>query len=226
MSSVSAKFDKDGYALVPCVLSHDELAALTHRADAISSDGAGTRRLLGESWCAEAAQALRDNPHLSGILHAGAVAVQCTYFDKSAEHNWLVTLHQDLSIPVKARISDPACVGWSKKEDSLFVQPPVEVLEQMVAVRVHLDDNTPNNGPLRVVPGSHSHGRLSAEQAQEKRLRLGEHECLAPAGSALALRPLILHASSKAKTPTSRRVFHFLFGPPALPYGLGWKHAV
>jgi hypothetical protein len=40
------------------------------------------------------------------------------------------------------------------------------------------------------------------------------------------MRPLILHASSKATGAGERRVLHFLFGPPTLPHGLKWRLAV
>ena len=66
---------------------------------------------------------------------ADAVAVQCTYFEKSADRNWLVPIHQDLAIPVARRVEHPALRGWSHKEGSLFVQPPADVLAQLVAVR-------------------------------------------------------------------------------------------
>jgi ectoine hydroxylase-related dioxygenase (phytanoyl-CoA dioxygenase family) len=226
MERLGARFKEDGYAVLPDVLSDGELGELSRRAVSIDADGVGTRRLLEQPWCVAAARALRSKSCMTGILQADAVAVQCTYFDKSANHNWLVALHQDLSIPVSTRVSDPSCTRWSEKEGTLFVQPPVDVLEQLVAIRVHLDDNTPSNGPLRVVPGSHRSGRVSPEQAQLHRLRLGERECLSAAGSVVAMRPLILHASSKASEPAKRRVFHFVFGPLALPGGLGWKHAV
>ena len=83
------------------------------------------------------------------LLPQEAVAVQCTLFDKSTDKNWLVALHQDLSIPVRERILNPECAGWSVKEGVVYVQPPVAVLESLLAVRVHLDDCGPESGPLR-----------------------------------------------------------------------------
>jgi hypothetical protein len=41
----------------------------------------------------------------------------------------------------------------------------------------------------------------------------------------LVMRPLVLHASSKATGTSKRRVLHILFGPPELPYGLEWAYA-
>src|SRR5205814_9752726 len=143
---------------------------------------------------------------------ATAVAVQCTLFDKSPARNWLVALHQDLSIPVRERITHPDCTGWSEKEGVLFVQPPLSVLESLVAVRVHLDECGPGTGPLRVVPGSHRHGRLSKSEARHQQQTTGEFECFLKRGDALLIRQLLLLASSKARVPSRRRVLHFRFG--------------
>ena len=106
---------------------------------------------------------------LSNLMPHDACAVQCTYFTKSSAHNWLVTLHQDLSIPVADRIDSEHCTGWSRKEGGLFVQPPSSFLENMLAVRIHLDDTDDESGALRVVPGSHAMGRLTTEAIQRVR---------------------------------------------------------
>jgi len=108
----------------------------------------------------------------------------------------------------------------------MFVQPPAPVLESLVAVRAHLDDSGPDSGPLRVVPGSHRHGRLSADAARAMREDRGEVACIAARGEAIAMRPLLLHSSSKARARSRRRVLHILFGPPDLPCGLRWHSAV
>jgi hypothetical protein len=50
--------------------------------------------------------------------------------------------------------------------------------------------------------------------------------CTARSGDVLALRPLLLHASSKGSGNGRRRVLHFVFGPRALPHGLAWAVSV
>jgi hypothetical protein len=45
-------------------------------------------------------------------------------------------------------------------------------------------------------------------------------------GAVLLMRPLLLHASSKASGSGLRRVLHLLFAPRALPHDLRWHHAV
>jgi len=137
-----------------------------------------------------------------------------------------VSVHQDLSIPVAERVDAEGLRGWSEKEGSLQVQPPVEVLEQLVAVRLHIDPCNEDDGPLRVVPASHLQGIVSPESAVRERDAKGEVFCTAQPGDALVMRPLLLHASSKARASSRRRVLHFLFGPPTLPHGLRWPAAV
>jgi len=160
-------------------------------------------------------------------MTAGSVAVQCTLFKKTPNLNWKVGLHQDLAIPVATRIEHPDLTGWSSKERALFVQPPATALQDMLAVRIHLDPCTAQDGPLRVVPRSHRHGRLLPVRARSLCDKNGQVECTTDTGDLLLMRPLLLHASSKATRPTGpRRVLHFLFGSPEPGYGLQWSTAV
>ena len=226
MNEMLAMLEKNGYVVTPNVLTPNESAATARALGRISLRGAGSRNLLSIPWCRAVVQRVRNRLESNGALPASSVAVQCTLFDKTPQRNWLVALHQDLSIPVRTRVSDPLLTIWSKKEGHNFVQPPTEVLERLLAVRVHIDDCGQENGPLRVVPGSHHSGRVSDADARQLRKTHGEVPCVAKSGDALLMRPLVLHASSKALTPKRRRVLHFLFGPQSLPYGLEWQHAV
>jgi hypothetical protein len=219
-------FDALGFCVfdgvVPVALCDQLCSALS----ALASNIAGSRTLLAHPECRDLVGIIKNHPNVGPLLPPKPVAVQCTLFNKTAEKNWLVTLHQDLSIPVRARVESDQCGAWSHKEGHWFVQPPEDVLKSLAAVRVHLDASTNESGPLRVVPGSHRFGRLTAYEADAQRKFLGEIAVESPRGGALVLRPLLLHASSKAKLPTHRRVLHFLFGPADLPYGLEWAATV
>lgn len=225
-AKVVAEFKRSGYFVIPSVIDEVMNRRLRAFVGGIAPGGAGSRRMLDETWCAHLAGALRNDARLRSLLPRGAVAVQCTLFDKSPAKNWLVSLHQDLSIPVVSRVDDPGLSGWSQKEGQLYVQPPVNVLEELVAVRVHIDDCTAEDGALRVVPGSHLQGRVEQTNAESFREQHGETTVPVGRGGALVMRPLILHASSKAITPSARRVLHFVFGPTSLPSGLEWQWAI
>ena len=220
------ELDTRGYATLPGVIEPREIGTVSRAVDRLTVRGAGTRNLLDRPWCRVFVQRVRNRLASSNVLPVSSVGVQCTLFDKTPSRNWLVALHQDLSIPVRARVDHPSLLAWSTKEGVAFVQPPISFLERLLAVRLHLDDCGPENGPLKVVPSSHTSGRLSASAAIELRATFGEEPCLARSGDAILMRPLLLHASSKAQAPSRRRVLHIVFGPPSLPHGLEWKHAV
>lgn len=124
--------------------------------------------------------------------------------------------------PVAERVDSPGCQGWSEKEGEWFVQPPSAVLEEVVAVRLHLDDCDERNGALRVVPGSHRLGRLTSTEVTQTRDLFGEVFVQVPRGGVMLMKPLLLHASSKASVDCTRRVLHFVFGPAELPGALRW----
>ena len=210
----------DGFALVRGVLSLQECTEAAGKITLAGPVKGGSRCLLAQEWCAAIAAKLRADLPL--LIPAENVAVQCNYFEKSAGRNWLVPIHQDLSIPVSRRVDEPSLRGWSEKEGALFVQAPLEVLNELVAVRVHLDDCGPDDGPLRVVPNSHQRGIISNEDAIRARAAGLEVECTAFAGDVLILSPMLLHSSSKGSGSSRRRVLHFVFGPARLPYGLEW----
>lgn len=219
-------FERDGFAVLQRVLDNTECDRLAGATEALPSGLTGTRNLLALDWCADLARSLRTHAAIASIIPADYVAVQCTYFEKSKEQNWLVPVHQDLSIPVRRRVEHPALRGWSEKEGSIFVQPPIEVLEQLVAVRVHLDPCGGEDGPLQFVPRTHARGRIDAAQASRLKREGPVVTCCVERGGVLLMRPLALHASSKATGTSRRRVLHVVFGRPALPFGLEWERSL
>ena len=103
-----------------------------------------------------------------------------TLFHKSPQSNWLVVWHQDTKLPLCERRDVPGWGPWSVKHGVLYAHAPAAALERVVALRVHLDDSTVDNGPLRVLPGSHEHGLLDDPQIAQLARRVPSVECLAP----------------------------------------------
>ena len=223
---LAASFTSQGFVLVPDVIDSAICSLAASCLDETPSQGAGSRRLLIHSWCQELAHRVRQHAAVAALLPTNSVVVQCTMFDKSPSKNWLVAFHQDRSIPVRCRVESPSLTGWSEKEGDIFVQPPREVLERVTAVRIHIDPCPVESGALRVVPGSHKSGVLAPIEAERLRSSNGEEAVPALLGGALVLKPLLLHASSKARVALQRRVLHFVFGPRVLPLGLEWQHAI
>jgi ectoine hydroxylase-related dioxygenase (phytanoyl-CoA dioxygenase family) len=220
-----ARFTAEGALHLSSALPMDLLAALPVDA-ALDDDAAGSRDLLSHPWCAELVAPIRRRLHAIGALAEDAVAIQCTLFRKTAMCNWKVPYHQDLSVPVAMRIEHPDLSGWSTKPDGVYVQPPEPLLSELLAVRLHLDACGEDDGPLRVVPGSHRSGRLPSAVIADVPKSAVERTCVAACGDLWLMRPLLLHASSRAARPNGRRVLHFLFAPPDPGHGLQWRIAV
>lgn len=126
--------ETQGFVLLPGLLTPDDCATLAAEVDkylplqdgntARPPNSGGQRNLLKYPWCKALAERLQGMPAIAPLLPTSSVAVQCTYFEKTRARNWLVPLHQDLSIPVAERVEHPALRGWSEKDGALFVQPP------------------------------------------------------------------------------------------------------
>jgi Phytanoyl-CoA dioxygenase (PhyH) len=214
MKSLADEFTENGFVILDEAISLSDLEEVTKSLNSIDLRKAGTRNVLSSPWCQNIARSLKMNSAIAPLLPCDAVVVQCTYFEKSIDRNWLVAIHRDYSIPVKARISSVDWSEWSEKEGFVYGRPPESVLDSLVAIRVHLDENTQKNGPLQVIPGSHRSQESSAPRVT----------CLVKERGALVMRPKLLHASSKLAEGT-RRVLHFLYGPDQLPNGAEWAHA-
>ncbi len=218
------QFQVTGSAIIEAVIEPAQLSAIADHIQHLEIDSAGTRNLLDHHWCVALSEQLHTHPLLAHLFPQDqpSLAVQCTLFEKSATKNWLVPLHQDLSIPVAHRVENDDLQGWSQKEGRWFVRPPITLLEQLIILRLHIDACGTTDGPLKIVPGSHTAGRLSDADANALRLSHGELTCCVQDGGVHAMYPLTLHASSKASGTSRRRVLHFVYGPFELPCGLQW----
>ena len=123
---------------------------------------------------------LRKSFGLASYLPSKPTAVRAIYFDKSRNANWLVARHQDLTLAVRSRVEVSGFGPWNTKKGVPHVQAPIELLEKMMTVRLHVDDCDEENGALRVIPGSHRLGRLSAERIHELRRKQPEFHVANP----------------------------------------------
>ena len=91
-------------------------------------------------------------------------------------------------------------------------------LQKWLPSAVHLDDSLADNGPLRVLPGSHRDGWLD-DQLDDWKKRVPEVVCTVRCGGVLSMCPLTLHASAPSKCPSHRRVIHLEYAAADLPVG-------
>jgi len=154
------------------VLASGEVLHLAKALEAVESRSrAGARHLMSHPAVAKVAS----DPRLLTIarrwLGPSATPYRATLFDKSSGSNWLVVWHQDTALPLRVRREVPGWGPWSVKAGVLYAHGPARALEGLVALRVHLDDSLSENGPLRVIPGTHRRGVLSDQAIQDLALR-------------------------------------------------------
>ena len=191
----------------------------------VARSRAGARHLMSHPAVQRIAHDQRLLKLARATLGPGAVPYRATLFEKSGRSNWLVVWHQDTALPLASRLTSPDWGPWSEKAGVLYAHAPTWALQQVLALRLHLDDSTADNGPLRVIPGSHEHGVLPDERVFEIAHQQPHAECLATRGSVLAMRPLLIHSSQKARSPEPRRVLHLEYAA-ALDLGNGARLAV
>jgi hypothetical protein len=231
LHEVAATVEREGFAVVPCVIDEGAieranlmLERAQHSAGVRRRGGVYAIRNLLETVpeLRELVDATRVRALAGQVLGASCFIARSILFDKTPEANWKVAWHQDLSIAVRERRDTEGFGAWSEKAGVTHVQPPAEILERMLAVRLHLDASDEANAPLRVIPGSHRRGRLDADDVARAPEDSTIVSCLVPRGGALLMRPLLLHASSAARVPLHRRVLHLEFAAGELPAGLEW----
>lgn len=199
-----------GYSVVDDVFARSEMiAALADlSAAAVQRTRAGARHVLN----VPIVRALSTDPRMLKIagefVGPSPLAFRATLFDKSSMANWLVVWHQDTALPLRNRIEHEEWGPWSTKDGTLYAHAPAWALEQVIALRVSLDDSSPTNGPLRVLPGTDRGGIYSDDEIERLVQSTAPVDCLVRSGGVIAMRPLIVHASSKSRDDRPRRVLH------------------
>jgi ectoine hydroxylase-related dioxygenase (phytanoyl-CoA dioxygenase family) len=230
------RFDRDGVAIIDSVLATGQVAQLIELTRSCASNPRegvlerggevyGVRDLI---WRIPEIRRLAESPEIleiaKEIVGPGAMVVRGLFFDKTLTTNWNLPWHQDLTIAVQARRQVAGFGPWTLKAGIPHVHAPAEFLDRMVTLRLHLDDCGPDSGPMRVLPGSHVHGKLTAGAAASWAARAGElaRDCIVRAGGAVVMRPLLLHASASGTGEGHRRVIHLEYAAEPLPGGLEW----
>ena len=215
---VSRAVETHSFAILPGVLQPNEITLLLESLAVLESrrSRAGIRHLLSNHAVAAVARDSRLVAIAQDVLGGGAFPFRATLFDKSPDSNWLITWHQDTALPLQKKRDTPGWGPWSVKEGVPYAHAPAAALRQVVALRLHLDDSNDQNGPLRVLPGTHTQGVLNDDTVLQLSKERQAIDCLVPSGGVLAMRPLLVHASSKSQIEAPRRVLHIEYAVTSL----------
>ncbi len=216
---------KDGFDIVEGVLRKDHVKKIIDDLSALNFEGrtGGIRNIDKKS---REVHTLVYSDTLLELAHrylkARPKLVRAIYFNKTPENNWLVAWHQDKTVAVSNRFNKLGWGPWSLKDGIHHVQPPAEVLNQTITIRVHLDASTRQNGCLRVIPNSHRNGLFDQSSLRTLVSSSESVECDVDVGGVLIMKPHIVHSSSKAVVPSNRRVLHMEYSTYQLSSGIDW----
>lgn len=231
IDTLSSQIKGFGYTIIPSVFTNDEINTLTQFIDSADSNNSTFRK---SSDLFAIRQFLKEIPEIKGIIFNENLkhiihnlfgdnyfVVKSIYFDKPESSNWFVAYHQDLTISVDQKMELKDFGPWIVRQNQYAVQPPLEILENIFTIRIHLDDTNENNGALKVISDSHKKGIYRPENIDwniEK-----EDVCHVPSGGIMIMKPLLLHSSSRTTDHRKRRVIHIEFSDIRFSNGLNWS---
>ncbi|WP_370691446.1 phytanoyl-CoA dioxygenase family protein [Methylicorpusculum sp.] len=144
-------FDEDGFEVIEDVVDEATIDSILSELDPASREvtGAGFRNAEKKFNSIKAlANCTAILSMASHYLSGTSQLVRAILFIKSNQNNWLVTWHQDRTVSVSSKFEERGWGPWSEKDGVLHVQPPLDVLNQMVTFRIHMDDTSKENGCL------------------------------------------------------------------------------
>ena len=151
-----------------------------------------------------------------------AKPVKAFILDKTSASNWGLDWHQDLKITVKEKVEAEGYHNWTTEAGVTHVVPPVNVLQNMTALRIHLDDCNEQNGAMWVLPGTHRQGIIDAQDVPAILHETKIYTCNAAKGSVMLMSQLLLHKSPYSLSEMPRRVLHIEYSAEALAEELEW----
>jgi ectoine hydroxylase-related dioxygenase (phytanoyl-CoA dioxygenase family) len=223
-------FSINGFSIIDDIYATEEIDIILAQIDRLNSNNENYRRSVDlfaiRQFLKEVPGAIDAifNENLKAVLVQlfgdRYFVVKSIYFDKPNTSNWYVPYHQDLTISVDKKIVLSGFDYWTVKHNQFSVQPPLDILQNIVTVRIHLDETDENNGALKVVPKSHTKGVYRPETIDWTIEE--EVGCKVSKGGIMLMRPLLLHSSGRTTNNRQRRVIHIELANVELPNELNW----
>lgn len=234
MIMAKSTLEKDGFVIINGIYTKaeiDEMISTISHADVSGATFSKSANVFAiRQFLKELPQTLpivfneRLNELIKSILGENFFVVKSIYFDKPEHSNWFVSYHQDLTISVNKKTTLEGYQYWTNKGLQFNVQPPLEILNGIYTIRIHLDDTTEKNGALKVITGSHNKGIYRAETIDWEKEQ--EAICNVDKGGVMLMRPLLMHASNRTTNANRRRVIHIECCNKMLPSGLKWAEYI
>ncbi|WP_312076342.1 phytanoyl-CoA dioxygenase family protein [Chryseobacterium sp.] len=229
--NTKTEISENGFSIINQVFSDDEIEKIISVIQNIDTSKETFRKSEG---LFAIRQFLKEIPEINNLIFnenlktiikevfgSNYFVVKSIYFNKPEKSNWYVAYHQDLTISVDKKVQLENFGPWTTKQNQFAVQPPLQILENIFTIRIHLDDTDENNGALKVVSKSHAKGIYRLETIDWNVET--ETICNVEKGGIMMMKPLLLHGSNRTTNGKKRRVIHIEFSDKELPHELNWS---
>ncbi len=180
----------------------------------------------GRRWPLHYARSVvREVTMLARIVMPAAQPIRVVSFDKTASDNWQLGWHQDRVVALRERVETEGFTNWTCKDGIWHAEPPINLLQKILTVRVHLDAADEKSGALQLALGSHVIGKIPAADAEAVASRSSVETCTARRGDVLFMNALLLHRSGASQSADRRRAIRIDYCAEAPPEPLEWESA-
>lgn len=212
------QLEEQGFAITNPIFSDEELSLLINEVDDSSKTHA-IRQLINQK--PKIQQLIFGNQNFRALFNSVCdetyFLTKAIYFNKPSKSNWFVSYHQDLSVSVVEKVEAENYTSWTNKNGQLGVIPPVDILENTITFRIHLDETDYTNGALKIISNSHKNGIIRVDENFDKNNFGKEVLCNVEKGGVMLMKPLLLHSSQKSISENDRRVIHLEFCNKEIP---------
>jgi ectoine hydroxylase-related dioxygenase (phytanoyl-CoA dioxygenase family) len=225
------QLEEEGYSIVNNIYSDDEINEILNY---IQKESTCNSTLNKTEELFAIRQLIKTKPELLNVITTPKLVeiistfskdvfflTKAIYFYKPSDSNWFVAYHQDLSIAVDQKVALENFTNWTFKKGQYGVHPPLEILQNTITIRIHLDDTNKDNGALKVIPKTHKKGVIRVDSNAWS--VDNEFICEVKKGGIMLMKPLTLHASNRTSNGKRRRVIHLEFNTIKLPEPLHWS---
>ncbi len=213
-----------GFAIADLELSPDQCTYIATSLPSVADQRGGARGVLGHPTVLQLIRHRQFAQVLRSLTGRDLVAVAARLLDSAAGDDHALQWHQDRQVTVRERMDVPGYGPWTSRAGICHVEPPASVLDQMLVVLLHLDACAAGTSGFRVLPGSHTAGKLTSEAIRQL---VETEEPIAPGitqGTMIVMRPLLLHAATASRA--HYRVLHIDLAPLEAISPLQWHAAV
>jgi hypothetical protein len=219
--------DGFGFTLADIELSEEQCEYIATSLPSVADQRGTARDLLSHPTVLRLVRHKQLGQFLWSLTGRELVAVAARLHDSAGTSEVAAEWHQNRVVAVRERLDVRGYGPWSTRVGISHVEPPASVLDQMLVLRVHLDDIAVGGQALQILPGSHRAGKLTLDAIEHL---VDSNDVVMPAirkGVLVAMRPLLLHAMPCLMSRTQRyRFLNIEFAPPEAITPLQWHTAV